>query len=68
ALIGALQRTSTRKGIQRSLASPDFSVMGAIHPVKFSESGDRSVDLELVKVMAVRLGKQYEFKALSNKK
>ena len=68
ALIGALQRTSTRKGIQRSLASPDFSVMGAIHPVKFSESGDRTIDLELVKVMAVRSGKQYEFRALSKQK
>lgn len=68
ALIGALQRTSTRNGIRRSLASPDFSVMGAIHPVKFSESGDRTIDLELVEVMAVRSGKQYEFKALSNKK
>jgi ABC-type branched-subunit amino acid transport system substrate-binding protein/predicted Ser/Thr protein kinase len=68
ALIGALQRTSTRNGIRRSLASPDFSVMGAIHPVKFSESGDRTIDLELVKVMAVRSGKQYEFRALSNQK
>ena len=68
ALIGALQRTSTRNGIRRSLASPDFSVVGAIHPVKFSESGDRAIDLELVKVMAVRSGKQYEFRALSNKK
>ncbi len=68
ALIGALQRTSTRNGIRRSLANPDFSVMGAIHPVKFSESGDRSVDLELVKVMKVRSSRQYEFKALPNKK
>ncbi len=68
ALIGALQRTPTRNGIRRSLASPDFAVMGAIHQVKFSESGDRPIDLELVKVTAARSGKQYEFKALSNKK
>ncbi len=67
ALIGALQHTPTRNGIRRSLASPDFSVMGAIHPVKFSESGDRPIDLELVKVMAERSGHQYEFRALSNK-
>ena len=66
ALIGALQHTPTRNGIRRSLASPNFAVMGAIHPVKFSD-GDRPIDLELVKVMAGRSGKQYEFKALLNK-
>ncbi|MCY7321502.1 MAG: ABC transporter substrate-binding protein, partial [Phormidesmis sp. CAN_BIN36] len=66
ALIGALQRSPTRNGIRRSLASPDFVVMGAIHPVKFSD-GDRPIDLELVKVMAGRSSKQYEFKALLNK-
>ena len=67
ALIGALQRTPTRNGIRRTLASPDFAVMGAIHLVKFSD-GDRPIDLELVKVTAGRSGKQYEFKALLNKK
>ena len=65
ALIGALQRSPTRNGIRRSLASPDFVVMGAIHPVRFSD-GDRPIDLELVKVMAGRSSKQYEFKALLN--
>ncbi len=64
ALIGALRRTSTRNGIRRTLTSSDFTVMGAVHPVKFSESGDRPIDLELVKVVANRSGKQFEFRAL----
>jgi eukaryotic-like serine/threonine-protein kinase len=66
ALIGAIQQSPTRSGIRRVLADPNFSVMGALHPVSFSTKGDRPMELAIVKVMPTRSGKKFEFRSVPN--
>jgi ABC-type branched-subunit amino acid transport system substrate-binding protein/predicted Ser/Thr protein kinase len=66
ALIGAIQQSPTRNGIRRVLSDPKFSVMGALHPVRFSTKGDRPMELAIVKVMPTRSSKKFEFKSVSN--
>ncbi|NJR49856.1 MAG: ABC transporter substrate-binding protein [Leptolyngbyaceae cyanobacterium CSU_1_3] len=68
ALVGAIKRSPTRKGIRRSLADPKFSVMGALNRVSFSEKGDRPIELEIVKVTPARSGKKFEFRPISSDK
>ena len=51
ALIAALQKNPTRKGISDSLGTPAFSAVGGSSPVSFLGSGDRTSVIQLVKVV-----------------
>lgn len=66
ALITALQQDPTRRGLQRVMASPGFSVKGAEGDVKFLPSGDRQGKVRLMTVVPRKSGRtvDYEFKLL----
>ena len=62
ALAAALQRNSTRSGVQQALMSSDFSATGAAEMVRFLPSGDRNVGIQLVKVSrGDRFGSGFDF-------
>lgn len=64
ALVSALAQNNTRKGVQKTLTSPDFSAPGVSGEIKFSSSGDRNSSVQLVEVRAVansRSGTGYDF-------
>ena len=51
AAIAAIQKSPTREGIQQTLASNDFSTLGAANPVQFLPSGDSNAPVQLVRVV-----------------
>ncbi|MFN6496755.1 MAG: ABC transporter substrate-binding protein [Nostoc sp. DedQUE01] len=51
ALIAALERNPTRSGIQQALLSSDFSATGASGTIRFLASGDRTAQVQLVKIV-----------------
>ncbi len=51
ALTAAMRQEPTRLGIQQALAKTDFSAPGASQPVRFLPSGDRSIGIQLVKIV-----------------
>ena len=68
ALIAALKSNPTRPGVQKALADPHFSVLGACNQVRFLPSGDRLKPMELVKIQpSDRHSFSYEFTPLVNK-
>lgn len=58
ALIAAIGREPTREGVQRALTQPDFVAQGAIEEVKFTPSGDRQGQVQLVTIVPVKAGQQ----------
>lgn len=68
ALIAAISRDPTREGVQRSLTQPDFSAQGATSEVKFTASGDRQGQVQLVTIVPVKTGRQttYAIKPLTD--
>ncbi|MGI0486193.1 ABC transporter substrate-binding protein [Pantanalinema rosaneae CENA516] len=58
ALIAAISREPTREGVQRSLTQPDFSAPGATGEVKFTPSGDRQGQVQLVTIVPVNTRQQ----------
>lgn len=48
ALIAAIGKNPTRKGVQRSLGAPDFTISGATGDVSFRATGDREAPVQLV--------------------
>jgi branched-chain amino acid transport system substrate-binding protein len=67
ALVQAIARGSTRRGIQLALASPEFSVEGASGTVRFLPSGDRNAGIQLVKVVpGTRSGTGYDFAPIAS--
>ncbi|NET55792.1 MAG: ABC transporter substrate-binding protein [Symploca sp. SIO2E6] len=50
ALIAGLNQEPTRKGIQKTLAAPGFSVPGAGEEIRFLPSGDRNQKVQLVTI------------------
>jgi ABC-type branched-subunit amino acid transport system substrate-binding protein/serine/threonine protein kinase len=67
ALVTALQRGTSRQSIQRSLAAPDFSALGATGRVSFRATGDRETAVQLVQI-APKAGNQpsnqFEFRSV----
>lgn len=51
ALIAALDRNPTRRGVQQALVSSDFSTTGASGVIRFLRSGDRNATVQLVKIV-----------------
>ncbi|MFN6473992.1 MAG: ABC transporter substrate-binding protein [Nostoc sp. SerVER01] len=51
ALIAALERNPTRSGVQQALLSSDFSATGASGTIRFLASGDRTAQVQLVKIV-----------------
>lgn len=62
ALIAAIRNHPTRKGVQRSLSSSNFSVTGSTGIVSFRPTGDREAAVQLVVVKSTKNG--YQFKPL----
>lgn len=64
AWIEALRRSSspnpTRQSLQRILSSRDFSAPGASDDVKFTQTGDRNISAQLVKVSQFEGGYRFE--------
>ena len=66
-IITGLRAEANREQLQKSLASPGFSVQGATGNVRFVSSGDRQGKAELVKVQpGNRSGTGYDFVALKS--
>jgi ABC-type branched-subunit amino acid transport system substrate-binding protein/predicted Ser/Thr protein kinase len=68
ALIAAIGKNSTRKGVQRSLSAPDFIIPGATGDVSFRSTGDREAPVQLVKITPKTPGKPengYQFTPLN---
>ena len=64
-IITGLKAETSREQLQKSLASPGFSVQGATGNINFVSSGDRQGTAELVKVQpGNRSGTGYDFAAL----
>jgi len=62
ALIAALAKNPTRKGVQAILSSPNFRVTGAANEIKFLPSGDRNQAIQLVTIKkGTRTNLGYEF-------
>jgi len=64
AIAQAIEQNLSRDGIQKALASPDFSAPGVVQPIKFLPSGDRDGRLMLVEVQPAnpsRSGTGYDF-------
>lgn len=64
ALIAAIERNSTRVGVQQALSSPDFSATGASGTIRFLASGDRNAPVQLVEIIRrspSRSGTGYDF-------
>jgi branched-chain amino acid transport system substrate-binding protein len=69
ALIAAIQRNPTRKGIQEALSASDFSADGAAGEVRFLASGDRNKAALLVTIKkGDRSGFGYDFVPILNKR
>ncbi|WP_432810673.1 ABC transporter substrate-binding protein [Pantanalinema sp. GBBB05] len=68
ALIAAISRDPTREGVQRALTQPDFWAQGATGEVKFTPSGDRQGQVQLVTIVPVKTGRQttYAVKPLAD--
>jgi branched-chain amino acid transport system substrate-binding protein len=49
-IIAGLKQDSTRQGLQKVLANPNFSAMGATGKIQFTPSGDRQGGVFLVKI------------------
>jgi len=66
AILVSLEQDSSRRGIQRSLSNPDFSVAGATGSLRFTESGDRDGGVQLVTVASIEEpgGFQYRYQLL----
>lgn len=63
-LMKALQETPAydRQSLQKILAAPDFSAIGAAATINFSPSGDRNQSIQMVEVVkGDRSGGDYEF-------
>ncbi|TVP69140.1 MAG: hypothetical protein EA342_03965 [Leptolyngbya sp. LCM1.Bin17] len=64
AWIEALRRSSssnpTRQNLQRILSSQDFSAPGASDNVEFTQTGDRNISAQLVKVSQFEEGYRFE--------
>jgi branched-chain amino acid transport system substrate-binding protein len=69
ALIKALGKDSTRTGIQRVMAQPDFTAKGSAGTVSFLPTGDRKGGIELMTVAPVGSNQSgnYDFKPLPSK-
>jgi len=68
AIAQALAQDPTRKGIQNTLSSNNFSAPGVVQPVQFLPSGDRDGQLIMVEVQPAnpsRSGTGYDFLPLS---
>ncbi|MDZ7958293.1 MAG: ABC transporter substrate-binding protein [Aulosira sp. DedQUE10] len=61
ALIAAIERGSTRSGVQQALSAQDFSASGASGVVKFLTSGDRNGSIQLVEVRPSKSSGTYDF-------
>ncbi|MFB2939175.1 ABC transporter substrate-binding protein [Aerosakkonemataceae cyanobacterium BLCC-F154] len=48
ALVAAIGKNPTRKGVQRSLSAPNFIISGATGDVSFRATGDREAPVQLV--------------------
>lgn len=57
ALIEAIRKNPTRKGVQRSLLAADFSIPGATGNVIFRATGDREAPVQLMIVTPIATGK-----------
>ena len=67
ALIAALSKNPTRTGVQNILSNPNFVTIGASGKIRFSPSGDRLQNIQLVKVhKSTRLPFGYEFVPISS--
>lgn len=67
AILGGLQQTSTRAGLQKTLSSSTFAVDGAAGKIQFQPSGDRISAPIFVKIApGNRSGTGYDFVALSS--
>ena len=67
ALGEAMKTNPTRAGIQKTLLSPEFIAQGASEEIKFLPTGDRSTEVELVKVVAGNnSGFGYDFVPITN--
>ncbi len=51
AMVSALSKNPTRQGLQRSLAQPTFTVTGSQGPIRFSPSGDRKGNVQLMTIV-----------------
>ncbi|MDZ8028936.1 MAG: ABC transporter substrate-binding protein [Nostoc sp. DedQUE11] len=66
ALIAALERNPTRSGVQQALLSSDFSATGASGTIRFLASGDRTAQVQLVKIVpGSRSRTGYDFEPVS---
>ena len=67
ALAAAVKIDPTREGVQQALLSDDFTAEGASGEIKFLPTGDRSGEIELVKVVAGKnSGFGYDFVPVTN--
>ena len=67
ALIAAIGHQSSRQGVQKALADPNFSTFGASEKVDFLPSGDRLKHIELVEVnLSTNSSFDYEFVPISD--
>lgn len=65
-LVAAMQRDPSRRGIQQTLAAPNFKAAGAVGSVSFSPTGDREGVVQLVQVAPVPKQPQvYQFKPIN---
>ncbi|HIK17216.1 MAG TPA: ABC transporter substrate-binding protein [Leptolyngbyaceae cyanobacterium M33_DOE_097] len=58
ALIAGLKKNPTRSGVQRALAEPNFSVVGAEQKVEFLPSGDRQTNVSLLTIQEIKVNNQ----------
>jgi branched-chain amino acid transport system substrate-binding protein len=67
AFIAALERNPSRSGVQQTLASGNFSTIGASGVLRFLKSGDRNGTVQLVKIVRGKrsLTADYDFVPLS---
>jgi len=65
-LIVAIQQDPSRKGMQRAMAQPGFSAIGAAGKVSFLPSGDRQGQVHLMTIVPLKAGKTvtYVFRPL----
>ena len=63
AMIAAMKKAPTRNGIRSALSLPDFTAIGAVQPVSFTENGDRETAIALMRVTQNKTGRN-EFRPL----
>ena len=69
ALIAAIERNSTRLGVQKVLSHPNFSTLGVCNQIHFLPSGDRLKPIELVKIQpSDRNSFSYEFTPIASER